>query len=235
MKIILSMQDPLISSYPNYGHIFSIIGSKTKDYIPWVYNHFVQLYVPNNFDDGIRIDYATPSILKSIPWIETNQINRKVISSKWNDIVDFLRDYINCNYYVYALYNVGKITAYKSKEFWHHDALIYGYDDDKKIFYFADNFKNGKYSLGIVSYEEIRNANKSFNEHHEVVDWLNGFWAIKYKEIYDYGNYRFRSQYKFVFDKKLYVELIKDYLNERNSFRRWCCPETLVENDDDNN
>ena len=234
MRKILSMTDPIINSYPNYGHIFSIIGVHTQNHLPWVYNYFVQIWVPNNFDDGLRIDYATPNLLKTIPWLESGRIDRGVALEKWKNIIDFIRCYIDKEYYIYALFDVCQISTYKSKEFWQHDPVLYGYDDERQEVYFADNYVNGKYSVGIATYDEIINATEELMNRSDIVDWLSGFHYIKYKEIYDYGNYRFSNQYQYYFDRNLYVELLLDYLQQNNSLKRWCAPCTLVDKDDSN-
>lgn len=234
MEKVLTRVNPVLKCYPNYAHIFSIVGAYTENYLPWVYNHFMQLFVPNCYEAGIRIDYVTPHMLKSFPWIDVNHIERKIVSDKWENIIEFIKDYIDKQYYIYALFDVSQIDLYQFSKFRTHDPLIYGYNDDKRLIYFADNFKDGKYSNGCADYSEIINATNTLTNRIDITDWLDGFNCIKYKEKYDFGNCRFSYQYNFNFNKELYLNLLTDYVEQKNSYRRWCAPQNLVEIEDSN-
>lgn len=234
MKCILERTDPLINCYPNYGHIFSIVGKYTQNYLPWIFNHFVQLYAPKGFKHGIRADFATPELFKSFPWIDTDHISRTIVKNKWDNILDFVKEYINNGYYIYTLLDVSKISFYKAQTFWCHDPLIYGYNDEKQLIYFADNYKNGKYLIGQTSYKELIEASLAFDNNTNVVDFLKGHYCIKYRTLYDFGNCRFADDYCYKFNRELFFNLIEDYLCQRNSFKRWSSPQNLVEEEDDN-
>ena len=95
MRCILDRVAPIIDCYPNYGHILSIVGKHTKNYLPWIYNYFIQLYAPKNFEKGIRADFVAPEMFKSFPWLDTDHINRDIVNDKWQNIIDFIRDFIN--------------------------------------------------------------------------------------------------------------------------------------------
>lgn len=43
-----------------------------------------------------------------------------------------------------------------------HEALIYGYNQDEEIFYFADNMKGGRYSHAEISFKELLRLKKVF-------------------------------------------------------------------------
>lgn len=232
MSNILERVEPVLNCYPNYGHIFSIVGRKTEDFLPWVYDHFVQVYAPNQYERGIRADFATPDMIRSFPWIETDHVNRQIINNKWDNIIEFIKDYVDRGYYIYALFDVSQISLYHANRAWYHDPLIYGYDDEDEVLYFADNYRSGKYSIGRASYKEILNATEKYEGNTEVIDWLKGVFCIRYKKIYDFGNYRLFDSYKYTFDEKLYTDLLEDFLYERNSFLRWSAPQNLVEVDD---
>lgn len=215
MKKILPIADPLINSYPEYADIFSIAGAHTKEYMSWVYNYYIQLHTPVNFEQGNRVDYLVPELLTDFPWIETNHIARD-IGLKMVNIVDFAKLYIDHDFYVYALYDVSQIAAYKREEFFQHDVLLYGYDDQKEEFYFSDNYKHGKYAQGVASFREIENACREFMKNEEAVDVFQGFRCLKYKRVGDDVSFRF--------DKGTYVGLLVDYVEERNSTTRWRDP-----------
>lgn len=231
MEKKLPMKESVINTYPNYGHIFGIVGAYTQDYLPWLYNYFVQLMVPDNIEEGFRADYAIPHLLKTIPWIEYGRIDRDVVIRKWLEMSTFIKEMVDAGYYVYSLFDVSKFNTYGRKEFSLHDPLVYGYDDEKEVFYFADNYRSGKYAAGQVTFQEVNAATLSLLNNDQVIDWFPGIFYIKYKECYDYGNCHFKNYYTHGFDKQLYIGLLNDYLKQRNSLKRWSLPCVLVEND----
>ena len=165
-----------------------------------------------------------------------DHINRDIVNDKWQNIIDFIRDFINRGFYIYALFDVSKILLYESQKPWYHDPLIYGYDDEKQLIYFADNYKNGKYSTGSSSYREMIEATSNYDNAiitGSTIDFLKGYYCIKYKTLYDYGNCRFSNNFVYHFDKILFFDLIADYLYQKNSFRRWSSPQNLVDDEAD--
>lgn len=50
---ILPLGESPIKSYIHHALVFSIIDAYTKDYLPWIYNYYVQLVVPNNVFAGV--------------------------------------------------------------------------------------------------------------------------------------------------------------------------------------
>lgn len=76
MQKILPFGEPPLKGYPYYGAFFGIVDAYTKNYLEWIYNYFMQLYVANNHDMGMRVDFSTPKIEKTLPWIEVEKIER---------------------------------------------------------------------------------------------------------------------------------------------------------------
>ena len=97
---ILPMAKPLLDGYPLYGAIFSILGAHTQDYLPWVYNTFIQLFAPSNLKDRNRLNYAIPDPFRDCPWIECFALDRHLALDMTN-IIDLTKHYINHNYYLY--------------------------------------------------------------------------------------------------------------------------------------
>ena len=98
MKKILPISSSPITSYPHYADTFSIIGAQSNHHIPWIYNYFVQLFVPNDMGQGLRIDYVAPDVFIFLPYLETNFISRDIALHRWNGIINFIRDYYNKNH-----------------------------------------------------------------------------------------------------------------------------------------
>lgn len=74
MKKELLMGNPIIKCYPNYAGVFSIMDAYTKDYVPWVYNYFIQLAIPIHHT-GLRIDFDVPNVIESLPWLSVYKVN----------------------------------------------------------------------------------------------------------------------------------------------------------------
>ena len=209
MKKILGMSSPIIRAYAKHAHIFSILGAQSEEYIPWVYNYYVQLSVPEGYSE-FNADYLIPSIFTYAPNLFVSRIERQMAFGIKDGIINFLKYYIDKGYYIYTLLQVDQIDAYKNSALWTHDPLLYGYDDDKEEFYFADTYIDGKYTLGVASYEEIiRAAGTQKNwEEWNATDWVLDVVCMKYKNL----------NVKFTFNKAMYIELLSDYLEQKDSY-----------------
>lgn len=220
MQKKLQMGKSPINCYPYHAHVFSMVDAYTKDYLPWLYNYYVQLVVPDDLKLGARMDFATPHITRSIPWLEKGRIDWKTVLGHWAGVSEFVAEGIRENRYSYMLMDVGKISAYKRECFTLHDPLIYGCNTDEKILYFADNYANGKYYTGTMTYGELEDACASMLESGRI-DWFPGIYSFSYRTLYDYGTYRFKDFYRYEFDEELFGNLLGDYLYSRDSIRRW--------------
>lgn len=59
-----------------------------------------------------------------------------------------------------------------------HEALIYGYNQNEEIFYFADNMKGGRYGHAEISFKELEEAEKGVLDS-KILDWYNGVMLLK--------------------------------------------------------
>lgn len=216
MMKILPVSKPIIRSYPYSAHICSVVGSHSQFYLPWIYNYFVQLYTAKEFEYEKRVDYITPSQYDYLPGLVTRRVSREIAFGAGNGILGFVRNCINHGYYIYGLFDVSQIAVYNLDHFWMHDPMLYGYDDKNEEIYFADNYMHGKYSLGITSYEGIVRATENMSKREDLsrIDWMSGFWCIKYNA----------GATPFQFNKSMYEGLLSDYLNQQDSRYRWMQP-----------
>lgn len=218
----LRMGKPIIKCYPNYAGVFSVIDAYTKDYLPWIYNHFIQLAVPVEHQ-GLRIDFDVPNVIESFPWLSVYKVNREMINEKWGGMVPFLIDSVNQEMYPYFLFDkYYESHLPKSIKHFLHEHLVYGYDEKNKLFLYADNSKNGKYGYDYVSYEGMELSNNQVK--FDLFDWFEGVYLFKYRQCYSYGMYEFKDYYKHSYDIKLLVNLLDDYLTENPSLKRWQYP-----------
>ena len=146
MRRVLPMKVPIIRSYANYAHIFAVLDAQGENYYPWLYNHYVQLCVPNEYS-MFPVDYMVTGMYTNTPNFFTSRIERKMAVTMRNGIVDFIKFAIDNGYYIFMMLEVSQIAAYKGMRF--HEPLLYGYDDEKEEIYFADTYLNGKYAMGM--------------------------------------------------------------------------------------
>lgn len=216
MTKVLPLVAPAIKSYSNHAHIFSILGAQKENYYPWLYNHYVQLYAPDD-SRSFLVDYMIDGMYTDTPNLFTCRIERRVALSIKDGIINFLRFMIDNGYYIYTDLNVSKIEAYKDENMEIHDPLLYGYDDELEEIYFIDTYKRGKYSTGVATYTEILEAigNEANWDKMRVSDLDLDLLCMKCKN----HNTMFR------FNVETYVKLLEDYINKKDSYKSfWQIP-----------
>lgn len=214
MRKVLPMGNPIMDSYPSYGGGFSILDACTKEHLPWVYNTFVQVAGSNKRGQENLISYVGPDIFLC-PMLDATYLNRNLALSMM-DPISLVKSFINQGYYFYAYFRVEYVAVYKESGFRHHEMLIYGYDDEREEFYFADNYKQGKYAHGVASYAEVEKAIYVDAEFDDRVG-LRGFKHKDHDEIVS-----------FKFDKETYITLLEDYVYQRDSRRFWQMPGLVI-------
>lgn len=233
MKIKLPLGKSPLLCYPNYADIFSILDAYSSDYQEWIYNYFIQLTVPKDHELGHRLDFSVPRLLESLPWLNAERIERKLSMDICSgSYVQFLINAISRGKYIFTLLDTYYNHNYSSyqKEHYPHEHLIYGYDDEKRIFLFADNFNMGKYAYGVMTFKEAENANSGLIEE-GMTDWYDGTYLLSYRKQYDYGMCVFKDYYKHVFNLKVSYKLLNDYLLKRPTEFDWTLPNSLASKD----
>lgn len=207
MRKILPMAIPDVRAYANHAHIFSILGARSSQYLPWIYNYYVQLYT-QDITEEFPVDYMIPSLFTYAPNLFASRLDRKVAFDIKEGVINFLKYQINKGYYIYTCFAVNRINIYQNK-FRTHDPLIYGYDDEKEEVYFADTYHNGHYAFGVASYSEITEAAGTESEWAEwgLTEWQLDVVCMKYKDL----------GVNFKFNKEMYVSLLLDYLQQKDS------------------
>ncbi len=151
MRKILPVHEPLSATYSHTAHVLSIIGNNTI--VPWWMNCFIQIY--GECPDFL--DYQD-FWFTECPILHTQHIGRDMVLIGWHSMADFVRDAIAHEYYVYAEVNINCIGVYHASHGKSHDALIYGFDDDRQEYLIADFFDDKRYSSAWVSYQEVEKA-----------------------------------------------------------------------------
>jgi len=175
----------------------------------------------DNFDgirDGLRLDFFTQSSFwKSCPHVYYQRINRDFASLKWKSIKDFIIDAIDMNYYVYLdidrFYVPGSKLYKKANKT--HDIFVYGYDLKENIFNFTEFLKNNVYTYSTIPIPEFENGYNGMlrimSENKKKIGNANGLEMISYR--------KYKLDYKF--DLILLHDMLKDYLNGENSYKKF--------------
>lgn len=152
MEKILKVGEPISATYSHAAHTLSILAEE-MDSKQWLMNCFIQL-----FGGGIDfLDYQDFGFMEC-PIIHTQHIGLDMVDRGWNSRIDFIKDAILENYYVYAELNINKISAYGRTVPFAHDALIYGFDENTGEFLIADFLASKRYERKWIPESELRNS-----------------------------------------------------------------------------
>ena len=156
-KILNFNVNPIVKTYNHHAFGIGIVTSIPQG-INWVYNNYIILSYYRGggvFTFDFYMDY-----IYCQPIFDREHLSDEMMAiMKW-DAIDFIKEAINCNKYVVTCVNEYYIPdreAYMSCRFV-HNLIIYGYDDNKKIFYIAGYNDKNKYVTQEVSFKNIKLA-----------------------------------------------------------------------------
>jgi hypothetical protein len=170
---------PPINAFPHKGALFSVLFAR-EECKPWIFSNFIQIYslkdLYKNKPRTGTVDFFynmygdwTYFHLKANPWIKLNSMPFEYLRLLKPDIVDFIKMCIDKNRYLFFDIDMYYISAYKinyNKAHVPHEIFIYGYDDEKKVFYIGDNTAL-KYSHEQMTYDEITLSTNNLLEIYE--------------------------------------------------------------------
>lgn len=184
-NMILPIKYPIISSYTQYAHMLAILNSypSTED---WIFNNYINLWGerPKDNPDGLSIRFGSWCTMKDCPYFKMNFYDKDSFDL---NVVEFIVSEINSGYYLnisYDPYYIMDSDAY-NKMHYDHQMLIYGYDNESKVFYIADFFKSSKYTFMTSSFDSVKNAVNSALK-------LERFSCVEIKfcdTTYEFSNY----------------------------------------------
>lgn len=204
-KILLPKISPLITSYPQYANIFSIVGDN-ENKMTWFYENMISLQATddmNNFRLDFHVGFDSKAMIGFCPVVYIDTYPRDIISKAYNDVTDFFVDQIDkerCLYFVVCTNYIPEYVGWRNEKIErNHDIMICGYDKEKQVFYAADFFE-GPYSQREISFDDIRNGYNNVDA--EGGDWM---WGVKAMHTEKSAIYDIKYD-------KLVVNL-RDYLN----------------------
>lgn len=209
MEKQLSLKYPPIDTKNPHAFTLSAI-LNYEDALPWFYCNYIQMIVWKG-----ELDFLSTSIPKTNPWIQSTYLHRDLVQ-KWHfDIIKFIIECIDENYFVTTNVNQFYIpeTECFNKVHYKHENLVYGYNLERKVFYIAGFFKNAKYRIGVeVSFE---NFEKAFRNIEVTQDYMDN--VDIYRFPYFGENNKVADRYDF--DLMQVIDSLSDYLFSKNSIR----------------
>jgi hypothetical protein len=188
---ILPVVTPDILSYQHTSYFHSILYTD-KNMLGWVYSNYIQLSL-SEWDGGMMLDYITQTPVKQhIPGFEEPQrMTRQTLLRFAPNFSDFVRNSIDEGFYVWThvdeFYIPGTV-AYQNHSN-PHGILIYGYEEQDRVFHITGYLANQRYGSAIVSYDQIENGFKEFEVGR--VDYKNYTHLLKLdeasKHLYDFN------------------------------------------------
>lgn len=202
-KKILPVKYPMITSWTWIANTFAVLECYENNYT-WLFNNFVQLFC-EVYENWVSVHYIPHVEVFSIsPLFHSALIPRKIIKNFNINILEFIKNCINEEYYVYCKMDE---SFAKNRGRFLHELLIYGYDDKNQEVNIADFVFNAnqKYTFSKTSYENIKLAYEKVESwEDDMQDGIGGDGGILI--------YSVNIEYKYDFDKKLLISSVEDYL-----------------------
>ncbi|MCY9530256.1 hypothetical protein M5X04_13105 [Paenibacillus alvei] len=217
MNKILPFHYPTVTTYPNHAFILSGC-TAYEQFSSFFYSGYIQLQSKNEVtkdpdSNNLLIDFYTTDIeYDHTPFIKIQRLPKMTIDKLNINIIDFIIESIEQDYYFFAFVNEQYIPgspAYQ-KYYWRHMILIYGFDQDKQIFNTAGFFGGNKYSVSTASFEQVEQAYYSHDS--SCIDGKDFMNHLLF--------YSFNKHGKYDFDIHSVHEQLQDYYYSRNTSKR---------------
>jgi len=221
-KKVLPITYPPITTFPGYANTLAILYSYDKT-LDWIYSHYVQIYTLEQKDrkkDDYLIyeffldhdprkygNYGHDGNLLRQDWctyLNVSEIPIELILSINHTFESIIKCNINLSNYIYSWVDVSKIKEYQLDYEFPHCILIFGYDDNEKVFHYADFINNPArvYNFSKCSYEEMEAA--FHNSLNVIPEYARSMSLIKYLSNNIRGD--------FIFNKDYFNTMIKEYI-----------------------
>jgi acyl carrier protein len=208
---ILSMQYPIITSYPLHADFISCL-SQYESALQWFMNYYIQLFAGKDLNFTCFVDFYVPQPWKCCPWLHFQRINKEMIQLKWERAADFFIDCIDRDYYIFLYADRFYIpgTNVYMKAHYPHETFIFGYNRNNNSFSLADFYQNSKYGFETIDFGLMEQAFKNADPSLLFCDLLEGIILIKPVECKEY-----------FFDINAVIDSFNDYLFSRNNSKSY--------------
>lgn len=199
---------PLLNTYGFLADLLAIIANVDKEGI-WLaanYNNIVgykpgmpfclyELSIIQNRECGLNMFYQCP-------FIDFYKYRRIEITG--NQVIDFIREYINNGYYILVNLDRQYLSSYNMSFCSNHEVMVYGFNDAIKEFILCDNGGDGKYRTDIrCGYDEMKKGYEKYVVDNDKLDLHDSIVLLKPTA----------DRYGYVFLIETFIMQIKEYLN----------------------
>ncbi|PEL51555.1 hypothetical protein [Bacillus wiedmannii] len=205
----LPIKKPAIISYQFLAFPLAILANYKNLTEPWVQSNFSQICVNTDFDHPVpfcfyMFDYTIN------PWLLVEKIERETIKTNDIDILEFIKNSIRQEKYVYLCLNefyVPDRAPYQTYDL-DHDVLITGFDNKKNTLNILGFDKQMLFKETTISFNQFLDAYKMFKS--EDNSYLNKIVLYKFNKNGEYS-----------FNKSLVIESLSEYLYSKNTSERF--------------
>jgi len=157
MKKILNFNGPIINCLPKYNSMSAIINSSSNEYAKLEFiDNFID--IKYEFSDiHIWEEFYDYNHWKNFDTLDFSVINRSIFAGYKSSTVEFLCNAVDNDYYVFinALpYFNSAYETMRDNVYFPHEILVYGYDNEKRLFSCADFF-NENYCSKTCGFDEL--------------------------------------------------------------------------------
>lgn len=199
---------PLLDTYGFLADLLAVIASVDKEGV-WLaanYNNLVgyrpgmpfclyELSIIQNRECGLNMFYQCP-------FIDFYKYRRIEVTG--NQVIDFMREYINCGYYILVNVDRQYLSFYHMSLCSNHEIMVYGFNDTIKEFILCDNSADGKYRTDIrCGYEEMKKGYEKYIVDNDKLDLHDSIVLLKPTA----------DRYGYVFSIETFILHIREYLN----------------------
>jgi len=205
---------PPIKGGLHFAYPLSILGTQ-EAYKPWLHSHFIQLFCHADFPthDFFSIYFHTAYPFLICPLLDIQWLDRRLVSDKPEDLIKFVIDSIDRDYYVQLFadeFYICDRLAYRKRHLV-HDIMISGYDTDTEELQIVGYDNRGRYTTSRVSFADMLQALEAVDQlsPEEQHFRYHKLWLARYME-----------EETCYLDPMLVSEQIRDYLSSQNSSER---------------
>lgn len=141
------------------------ISMTCKSSLLWTYMNYIYIEIKEKMVEGFS--HLDCNFFDMPPWVICKAIPKVFVQKKWENIIQFIIDSINNDFYVYFTIDTFYVPQYVNYGNKHknHEIFVYGYDKDEKKLNIADFFKyrKGRYELSVCDFDDMEEAYNSLS------------------------------------------------------------------------
>lgn len=146
----------MINCYPEYGVLFSLMENKCTD---WMLSHLIQIKLDTEVGNLMTFD-GHDEIFELCPETESKTVKPAEASENESDIIHTVTAYTDENQCVFMYIDRFYVEGTEEYGRFHyiHKSVVSGYDDEEKVIFLTDNFRDGKFMTVPCGYEAFKKA-----------------------------------------------------------------------------